>query len=90
MCAALKTAIYDAIEGSLAISYNDDAEILTSEVYKAIEPLIKQIQQVRLDQRVYFATKTKASLQRAIQSEQMLDAYIGIIEEVHPLQALIF
>ena len=86
----LKAKIYDAVESSLAITYNDDAELLSDEVWAVIRPLIIQIQEMRLHQRVYAATKTDKSLQIARQAEKHLDDYLGILEDEKPLQQLIF
>ena len=81
MCKALKRAIYDAIDNSKALFADHEIELLAGEIYSAIEPLVNQVQLVRQNQRLYYATKTKGSLQAAIDSEIALDAYLGIVKD---------
>jgi hypothetical protein len=90
MCKSAKSAIFNAIENSSRLSADDDIELLAEEIYAAIEPLIQQIMEMRLNQRIYFATKTRAALIRSKESEIRLDKYIGEIKEVQVLQSLIF
>lgn len=88
MCRLLKRAIYDAIDNSDALFADFEIELLAGEVYKAVEPLVLQVQLVRENQRLYYASKTKEALKTAIDSEIQLDIYLGLLKKPEQLNLL--
>ena len=86
MTKAIRTAIFDAIEGSEALFQDFDIECLSTEIYEAIAPKLDQpdknlldlIVAVRIAQKSYFRRKNEDTLSRAKKLEKELDLILNV------------